>query len=294
MKAVILAAGLGTRLRPLTELVPKALVPVLHRPALLRVADRLREAGVLTLCVNAHHHADQVARALPGAVVAREPDILDSGGGVAHFRDLLQDDDCFLLHNCDAYTTLDLSRLVEDHRRHRPAATLVLVSNPATDKILVRNQEILEIGEPGPGRLTYGGVAVLTPEVLRHLEPGRPSSLVDAFRRLLRERRPLRAHVQAEASWTDLGSLRSYLDLHRDLLTGRLPWPDPGIPERPWSVRAPLPGDVRLDGWGCVSEGAEVHHGTRLRDSVILPGASVRGELASTIAGPFGEIPVLA
>lgn len=287
MKAVILAAGLGTRLRPLTQAVPKALMPVLHRPALLRVADRLRAAGVATLCVNAHHHADQVARALPDAVVHVEPVILDSGGGIANFTPLLQEDEAFLVHNCDVYSTFDLERLLREHEEHRPAATLALTRNPATDKVLLHpDGRIMEIGEVGPGRFTYAGIAVLTPQVLARLEPGRPAALPDVLRGLLRDGRPLRGFLQPDAAWNDLGSPRSYLQLHRDLLTGRLPWPDPGLPERPWSVRAPLPEGVVLTGWGAVSPGARVHPGARLQDSVILDGADVQGVLRNGIAGP--------
>lgn len=287
MKAVILAAGLGTRLRPLTEAVPKALVPVLHRPALLRVADRLRAAGVATLCVNAHHHAEQVARALPEAVVHVEPVILDSGGGIANFKRLLQEDEAFLVHNCDVYSTFDLERLLRAHEEHRPAATLALTRNPATDKVLLHDDgRIAELGDVGPGRFTYAGIAVLTPEVLARLEPGRPAALPDVLRALLQDHRSLRGYLQPDAAWNDLGSPRSYLQLHRDLLTGRLPWPDPGAPERPWSIRAAVPGDVVLRGWGAVSQGARVHPGARLENSVLLDGAEVRGVLRHGIAGP--------
>lgn len=287
MKAVILAAGLGTRLRPLTEAVPKALVPVLHRPALLRVADRLRAAGVATLCVNAHHHAEQVARALPEAVVHVEPVILDSGGGIANFKRLLQEDEAFLVHNCDVYSTFDLRALLRHHQEHRPAATLALTRNPATDKVLLHPDGcIANLGEVGPGRFTYAGIAVLTPEVLARLEPGRPASLPDVLRALLQSNRSLRGYLQPDAAWNDLGSPRSYLELHRDLLTGRLPWPDPGDPERPWSIRATVPGDVVLRGWGVVSQGARVHPGAVLEDSVLLDGAEVRGVLRHGIAGP--------
>lgn len=287
MKAVILAAGLGTRLRPLTEAVPKALVPVLHRPALLRVADRLRAAGVATLCVNAHHHADQVARALPEAVLHVEPVILDSGGGIANFKAVLQHEEAFLVHNCDVYSTFDLQRLLAEHQEHHPAATLALASNPPTDKVRLHpDGRIAEIGDVGPGRFTYAGLAVLTPQVLARLEPGRPASLAEVLRGLLRDGHTLHGFRQPDAAWNDLGTPRSYLQLHRDLLTGRLPWPDPTPPERPWSVRAPLPRDAVLHGWGLVAAGARVHPGARLEDCLVLDGAEVRGTLRQGIAGP--------
>lgn len=294
MKAVILSAGLGTRLRPLTEVVPKALVPVLHRPALLRVADRLRAAGVGTLCVNTHHLAGQVVEALAGrdALLSHEPVILGSGGGVAGFRDRLEEEDCFLVHNCDVFSDLDLGRLVEDHRRSGAAATLALVEHAPTDKVSSDRQGRITGFGGGPGPLlTYSGVAVLSPLVFRHLEPGAPSSLVDAFRSLLRSGECVRAHRQPDAWWTDLGHLASYLALHRDLLTGRAPWPG-DEPPGPWSLEpgAEVSSTAVLEGWGCVSAGAFVGAGARLRDCVVWPHAHVvpGTSASSSVIGSFG------
>ena len=280
MKAVILAAGLGTRLRPWTDRVPKALVPILHRPSLLRVADRLRAAGVGTLCVNTHHLADQVVEALRGqdAVVVHEPEILDSGGGVANFRELLAGEECFLVHNCDVYSNLDLGLLVEEHRARGSVATLALVSHPPTDKVLLEAGGRVRAIEPGPGtRWTYSGVAVLSPEVLAALPAGVPSSLVDAFRALIRRGAPVLGHLQPGAWWSDFGDPASYLALHEALLAGRAPWPPDGTPPGPWSVEvgALVDPGARLEGWGCLSAGARVGAGATLRNCVVWPGARV-------------------
>ena len=155
MKAAVLAAGLGTRLRPLTDICPKPLLPVLNRPLLGLVLAQLEDAGCLQVAVNTHHLADQVhdfLRSEPWGFllsVSHEPEILGTGGGLRQLGDILREGP-FLAVNADILTDLDLAAV---YRAHPPEAvsTLVLHDCPAYNNVWVASDTVVSIGSPPPG-----------------------------------------------------------------------------------------------------------------------------------------------
>lgn len=139
MKALIFAAGLGTRLRPLTDTVPKALVEVGGKPLIRIVTDKLIDSGCSPICVNVHHHADKLREYItvnmPGTLISDESDMLrDTGGGIRHAAPLLRDDGPFLVHNVDILTNADVHRLMMSHRPD--ALATLLVSDRKTGRYL--------------------------------------------------------------------------------------------------------------------------------------------------------------
>ena len=150
MKAMVLAAGLGTRLRPLTNDRPKALVEVAGRTLLEIVLTRLKAFGVNEVIVNVHHFADMVVEYLAARQnfgmrieISREEELLDTGGGLKKAAWFFQEgssgnDEPFLLHNVDVISTIDLSRMVESHRSSRALATLA-VQDRETSRYLLFN-----------------------------------------------------------------------------------------------------------------------------------------------------------
>ena len=149
---MIFAAGLGTRLRPLTDTMPKALVPVAGVPLLKRVASRILDAGVRDIVVNTHHFADQIADYVALDPVLRscvrlspEPEqLLETGGGILHARPLLEGCGSFLVHNVDILSNLDLRRIIAQARPDA-LATLV-VSERATSRYLLFDDGLRLIG----------------------------------------------------------------------------------------------------------------------------------------------------
>ena len=150
MKAAVLAAGLGTRLKPLTDICPKPLWPVLNRPLLGLVLAQLEAAGCFQVAVNTHHLADQVhdfLRSEPWSFllsVSHEPEILGTGGGLRQLGEILREGP-FLAINADILTDLDLA---EVYRAHRPGAvsTLVLHDCPAYNNVWVAGEAVVSIG----------------------------------------------------------------------------------------------------------------------------------------------------
>ena len=139
MEAMILAAGLGTRLRPLTDTLPKALIPVRGRPLLAHVMDRLVATGVTRIIVNVCHHADQVRAFLErhaplGVDIALSPEPdgpYDTGGGLLAAAPLFRKAETLLLHNVDVLSAIPLDRLLAAHRAARERSAGVLVASVA-------------------------------------------------------------------------------------------------------------------------------------------------------------------
>ena len=151
MKAMILAAGLGTRLRPLTNSRPKALVPFRGVPMLEGVIRKLVNAGINEVIVNVHHFARDVIAYLdglnsPGLTVHisdESDELMDTGGAILKARDLLHDEKAFLVHNVDVFTNLDLSALIEAHLKDDCLVSIAVKSRSTSRSLLFDKENLL-------------------------------------------------------------------------------------------------------------------------------------------------------
>lgn len=169
MKAMIFAAGLGTRLKPLTDRMPKALVPIAGKPLIQHVAEKLAQAGFADLVVNVHHFADMLefwchaaqlgSDALSFSISDERAELLETGGGIKHARPLLQDVDRFLIHNVDILSNVRLAEFWQAGREHE--ATL-LVSERETQRYLIFDDNMRLVGwtniQTGEVRTPYPAV----------------------------------------------------------------------------------------------------------------------------------------
>lgn len=194
MKAMIFAAGLGTRLRPLTDNMPKALVPVAGKPMLERVILRLKAAGFNEITVNIHHFGQQIIDFIEANqqfgitihISDERGELLDTGGGIKKARPFLDGNEPFLVHNADILTDVDLTKLYRYHTENDADATL-LVSRRNTSRYLLFdagnqlkgwvNKSTGEVKPQGfnytQGELSemaFGGVHVISPRLFRLLE----------------------------------------------------------------------------------------------------------------------------
>lgn len=299
-RAFVLAAGLGTRLRPLTDTWPKPAVPFLGAPLLRRTFAVLARAGVDRVGVNTHHLPEVMARvareegARRGLAVTtvHEPIIQGTGGGLRGLQRALPGDDLVVAWNGDILFAPDLAPLLAGHRASGAAATLVLLPMP-----LGRSYGVVEvdaagrvrrIGRPGPAPLPgctawhFSGVHLLSPRVFAAMTPEGPEDINhDVYPRLFGSG-DVRG-VAVNAPWSDLGSPATYLEAQSDLLLGRVP--DPLAAESPLSGRTETealvePGarvhpaaEVAPDVF--VAAGVEVPAGAKVRRTALLPGALV-------------------
>jgi mannose-1-phosphate guanylyltransferase len=279
-KAFVLGAGLGQRLRPLTERLPKPLIPHFHRPLICRAFDHVIAAGVTGIVVNTHHMAGRYAEAFPSglhggvpvAFIHESPDRLETAGGIANARPLLDDGAPFLVYNGDILTDLPLAPLLEAHARGRHLVTLALRTlGPAPHISLdAASGDVLDIrymlGTGHQGGLLFTGIYVVSPGFFEWLSPGKKESVIPVFLRLIQEGRLLGGVVIDEGQWRDLGDRDSYLEAH-------LAETDPALVGTAIHPLATVHPDARLEGRNVVGPGAVVEEGARLRDCVLWAGA---------------------
>lgn len=220
---MLLAAGYGTRLRPLTTHLPKALVPVADRPLLDYHLAALTEAGVRRVVLNASHlshHLASYARSAGGSglevMLSLERKPLGTGGGLTRVRDLLEDEPAFLVINTDSFHSVDLGSVLRDHIRSGADATLVLraARSAEADPIRVdpRGAVTAVPGMPGADdarRWKFTGIQVLTPAILPHL-PER-GSVFAGYRGLLASAAQVGSVDASDAAWIDVGTPAGYL-----------------------------------------------------------------------------------
>jgi NDP-sugar pyrophosphorylase family protein len=227
MKAMVLAAGVGSRLRPLTDRRPKALVEVGGRPLVDIVLRRLAAAGVRQVIVNAFHHADQLegwlrAHAGPDlrVEISREAELLDTGGGLKQAAWFFDDGAPFFVHNVDVVSGVDLRGLLAAHRDRGALATLSVRQRPASRQLLFDAAgRLCGRSDAGTGETTWArgrvdgavplgfdGIQVLSPGILAKLTEEGAFSLIRAYLRLAGAGEAIAACRADAAPWFDVGS----------------------------------------------------------------------------------------
>lgn len=240
MKAMILAAGLGTRLRPLTDRLPKPLLPLMLIPMVAHLLAQLRCQGVREVVVNGHHLADPLATWLGDGsrwnlrlAFAREPEILGTAGALKNAEPLLQGAP-FLVINADVLADVDLRALWAWHCARGALVTMVVRPDPAArnfgpvvvdarDRVRRINghPEALDAG-PGEEETIFTGIQVVDPQVLGAIPANRfVSTTADTYPRLLQDGQPVLA-CRHHGYWLDVGVPERYLQAHCDLLDGAL------------------------------------------------------------------------
>ena len=242
MKAMILAAGLGTRLRPLTDNRPKALVEVAGHTLLEIALRRLQEFGIREVIVNVHHFADTVVDYLKKngdfgmrVEISREEVLLDTGGGLKKaawfFQESSADHEPFLLHNVDVLSTIDLGRMVQFHRENDALATLAVQDRQTTRYLLFDQQNQLcgrragrdqkpEMvrGVPKTEALAFSGVHVISPRLLALLTEEGIFSIITTYLRLAGQGERILAFRADDYYWRDLGKPDNVVHAEQDVL----------------------------------------------------------------------------
>ncbi len=231
MKAMILAAGLGTRLRPITDETPKALVEIGGRTLLEITLESLRAHGVREVIVNVHHFADKVGAFLESRdhfgmriELSREDALLDTGGGLKKASGFFLDGDGpdgepFVVHNVDVISTIDIGRMVRFHKDAGALATLAVRTRPMPSCFLfdargglcgwrsdARNVTRMARPESAPARRAFTGVHVISPALLGRLPDG-AFPIVDAYLELAAHGQRIVAFAADPYAWRDVGSL---------------------------------------------------------------------------------------
>ncbi len=233
MKAMILAAGLGTRLRPLTNDRPKALVEVGGHALLEITIRRLASFGIREIIVNVHHFADLVVDYLNRhdsfgmrIEISREEILLDTGGGLKKARWFFENDsDPFILHNVDVISTIDLSGMVRFHRENQALATLAVQERKTSRYLLFDGKGQFQGRQAGdiPAdtlALAFSGVHVISPRFLGMICEEGAFSIIDTYLRLAKQGERIVAFRADEYYWRDLGKPENVVQVQEDVQRG--------------------------------------------------------------------------
>jgi NDP-sugar pyrophosphorylase family protein len=301
-QAFVLGAGLGTRLRPLTEQLPKPLVPIFQKRLITFAFDQLIDLGIQKLFVNTHHQPERFEEILgsdasrrpgPRSVLSlpygeqtieffHEPILLETAGGIANLADSLGEGP-LLVYNGDILTDLPLAPLLETHFSKGNIVTLALRSqagpqhiafDPVHGRILdIRNH----LGTGAAEEFVFSGIYVVERKFVDRLERGVKRSVIPIFLELLRGGEAVGGVVIDEGHWWDVGNREAYLQLHRELPT--LPFPAYPVADSAWreAIHASAEVDPAAELHGCsvVGAGCRVEAGAILHDTIVWPGAQI-------------------
>lgn len=290
MKGMVLCAGLGTRLRPLTQRWPKPAMPLLGGSLVGYAFATLRSAGVTSFGINTHYLPEVMeatARASePQLELSHEaPEVQGTGGGIRGLKHFLRDGD-FIVTAGDILFAVDLKPVIEAHRASGAASTMVLLPMPEGKKYnaveLDAERRVRRIAGKGPGgdKLSgwhFTGVHVMTPAVFDFMSPtGAEDINHDVYVRMIEKGLTVRGHLLEPKSvyWSDLGTPQSYAATHQHLLFGQ-------VPTASFGERGPFSGHPRLEG----DIASWKHPTARLHDDVKFAGPCFFGEGCEVGAG---------
>lgn len=225
--AFVLGAGLGTRLRPLTEHCPKPLLPLGGRPVITYAMEHLAGIGVDRFIVNTHHCPEVFLEKFPEKswrgvpiIFRHEPVLLDTAGGLKNIEDLLEDDEAIICYNGDVICDCSLRRFIDAHEEKRPEATLILRSTGPLLNVNIDSEGNVcdlrhTLGDRGVQNCLFTGIYAVETSFLRYLESGKIESVISVFlERIANAPGSVRGIVIEEGRWHDIGSLEEYKILH--------------------------------------------------------------------------------
>lgn len=288
-KALIMAAGLGTRLEPLTLAVPKPMVPIVGKPTMQHNLELLRKHGIRSAIVNIHYHPEQVVNFFAAGddfgvdlAYSYEEKLLGTAGGVLRMaREVDQIDETFVVLSSDALTDIDLRKLVAFHKKKGALATLALAPMEETESFGVvtmdADQRITAFYEKpktgeAPSDLVNTGIYVFEPEILEMIPQDRFYDFgKELFPRLAKEGAPIFGYRMIEY-WSDVGNLKTYVRTNYDAMQGRVRILIPGrkASANVWiGHNCEIDPSVKFEGCVIVGDKCEIRKGAHIKDTVL-------------------------
>lgn len=284
-QAFVLGAGLGTRLRPLTEDLPKPLIPIFQKPLITFALDHLIQLGVNSFVINTHHLPERFSETFASGsyrnhkiVFQHEPVLLGTGGGIKNVEGLLQTGP-FIVYSGDLLTDFSLQPLIDEHFRKGNDVTLALRKTGLATGIALRNGNILDIENTygHPGEYDFANVSIWNRTIFPHLPTGQTVSFIPILTDWIGRGGKIGGVVLDNGKWFNISSRVEYLAVHRDILQER--WKPDYVTVPEWPVQtatsALVDSSARLS--GCYSVGARCKVGATaiLEDTILWPGAEI-------------------
>ncbi len=230
-KGLILAAGYGKRLRPLSDIMPKPLIPICGRPVIDIVFEKMISAGINNFAINTHHLSAILEAYIKKSIYAdrsrifHEEKILGTGGVLAGCRSFLETCENIVLHNGDIISNVSIETLIQNHIKNKAIATMVLVDGPenrvhskngiVVDMLAKLNSPITEYSKI----LTYAGICAISSKIVEFLPQASYFTLVDLFLDIIKcNPNAIHAYIPDNLYWNDIGTFKQYFSVHEDIL----------------------------------------------------------------------------
>jgi len=291
--AFVLGAGLGTRLRPLTDKLPKPLIPVFQKPLITFAFDHLLAIGIRRIVVNTHHLPECYETTFPEKTYCsadlhfcHEPFLLETAGGIKNIEPFLNPEEALLVYNGDILTDLPLKPAIDLHLEQENLVTLILRSgeepkkiswDPVSRQVIDICQKLFPKRQPNA---LFTGIYLVAPAFLKELQIGVRESVIPVFLRILERGGNIGGIVLDQGSWWDLGSRSAYLQVHSEL-EKNFAFPDFQTNSKVKLCRekihptASVHSSARLEGSTVVSANCVVGEGAVLQDTLLWPHAEV-------------------
>jgi len=284
MKAIILSAGYGTRLRPLTDRLPKPLMPVLGTPALSHIIQHLQECNVSDIGVNIHHKFEMIEEYLEAKhakqniTLSFEKNILGVAGGIGGFREYLKGEDLFIVHNGDILSNISLNRIFQEQKRRVPLCTMVVHDCDGYNNVSVDEDgnviDIRGVIKPDAASrlLAYTGISFMSSEIL-NLFPEGPSDLVPFLLDIIKKEKGMVKAVKVkDCAWMDVGTIENYFSAHKEILVNKKPLIAKDlVPQNNIFLgeKAVVGEDVEFTGFVSAGRGAVIKKGCRMENCIV-------------------------
>jgi NDP-sugar pyrophosphorylase family protein len=296
MNAIILAAGMGLRLKPITDEIPKPLLPVIDRPVVDIIIERLKDAGVSRIGINLFHHHSLVAEHLAGNKnldVVVEKNLTDTGGPLLHFTRLFSGD--VIIHNCDILTDFDLTLAVQYHLRNRALATLLLTRNKGTNLVQTHLGRVVSFHhQERPGFHTYTGIAICNRKIWDFFPEGKKVfSIKEVLSAAIKAGKTVTG-FPVSGVWYDIGGPRTYWQIHADLLKGKVKLPGvTTVVGGKYIAPSSRIETEHITGFCSIGPNCRIGSNVHLKDSIVLPNTQMKhGNYQSAIISSKFCLPV--
>lgn len=294
-QAFVLGAGMGTRLRPMTEHSPKPLVPIFQKPLITFSLDHLRSIGVESFVINTHRLAEQFASAFADGSYSgvpvkllHEPELLETGGGIKNAEAWL----CagaFIVYSGDILTDIHLQPLIDEHFAMGNDVTLALRETGLATAVALQNGRVIDISNRygHAGNYDFANISIWNREIFQRIPAGKKVSFVPVLGEWIGQGGRIGGLVLNEGKWFNLGSREGYLEVHRTIAEES--WRPHYVKTRDWPVRvapdAVVDPSARLFGFYSIGAGCRVGAGVLLENTILWPGAQIasRSDLRNCI-----------
>ena len=287
-QAFVLAAGLGTRLRPLTDEIPKPLIPIFQKPLITFALDHLIGAGVNRFVINTHRHPELFQSFFAGNEYAgfpvslvHEPDLLETGGGIKNAEGQLGGDP-FLTYSGDILTDINLQPLIDEHFRRGNDATLALRHTGLASDVCLRDHRVVDIASRYgiAGKFDFANIAVWNSAIFQRIPPRKKVSFIPIIADWIGQGGRIGGVVLEDGKWFNISSRSEYLEVHRAIL--RENWKPHFVKMQEWPER--IAGSAIIEPsahvHGCTVVGPNCRIGTEavLEDTILWPDAEIASQ----------------